>query len=77
MATMMQVRPAYVPDAISSTLSQSFGDIELIIVDDGSFPKIEDIVGASAFHDPRLMIIRQENRGVAAARNLGLLSAKG
>lgn len=60
--------------AIGSVLNQTFGDWELIVVDDGSTdatPQLDFTI------DPRIRLIRQKNQGVAAARNTGLASAKG
>ncbi|MGX0978381.1 glycosyltransferase involved in cell wall biosynthesis [Roseovarius sp. MBR-51] len=64
------------PEAMSSVLDQSFGDLELIIVDDASTENIEAIV--SDFGDPRIRYFRLErNSGAAAARNVGLAEARG
>lgn len=60
--------------AISSVLNQTVQDFELIIVDDGSTDGSFD--AANAIQDPRIRILRQENRGVSAARNRGILQAK-
>jgi len=60
--------------AVSSVLNQTFGDWELIIVDDGSTdstPKLDFAI------DPRIRLIRQRNQGVAAARNAGFAAVKG
>jgi glycosyltransferase involved in cell wall biosynthesis len=63
-------REAYVREAVESVLSQTVTDFELIIVDDGSTDASGDII--RSISDPRILLIRTENRGVAAARNLGL-----
>lgn len=65
----------YVADAVSSALSQSLPDIEVIAVDDGSTDSSASRVKAIA--DPRLKLLRQENRGLSAARNAGIRAAKG
>lgn len=59
-----------------SVLAQSFRDLELIVVDDGS---TEDIAGAiAALNDPRARVVRRPQRGgVAAARNTGVQAARG
>jgi len=60
--------------AIASIQAQSVRDWELIVVDDGS---IDDTAALIAGMDPRLKIIRQENRGSAVARNTGLRQSTG
>jgi glycosyltransferase involved in cell wall biosynthesis len=69
-------RPALVPRAIGSVLNQSHGNLEVLLVDDGSSDDLGTIV--SSFQDPRLRLIRHEvNRGVAAAFNTGIDAARG
>src|SRR5882757_7271659 len=64
----------YIGEAISSVLGQSFVDFELLIVNDGSTDDTEKII--RSFHDSRIVMIRQENKGVSAALNLGLAHAR-
>ncbi|MDO5848327.1 MAG: glycosyltransferase [Methanobrevibacter sp.] len=66
----------YVDEAISSALDQSLEDIELIIVNDGSTDKTLDIIN-SYLIDPRIKIINQKNKGLGAARNVGMNHASG
>jgi len=68
-------KQAYVRRCVDSVLSQTFGDFELIIVDDGSTDESADI--ASAYHDSRIRLIRQANGGVSVARNRGIAEARG
>jgi len=65
----------YIVSAISSALNQTYRDLEVIVVDDGS----TDATGANAgtIKDGRLRIIRQENAGLSAARNTGVLATSG
>lgn len=64
----------YVRRAIDSVLHQSFGNWELIIVDDGS---TDDSVSMIPDGDRRIRLLSRPNRGPAAARNAGLSEAAG
>jgi len=61
-------------EAIDSVLAQEFGDLELIVVDDGSTDNTPQILESYA---QDLTVIRQPNRGVSAARNRGIVAANG
>lgn len=62
--------------AIQSVLDQQFGDLEIIVVDDGSTDETPQVVAQWA--DPRLRHIRfEENRGIGAARHAGVEAARG
>ncbi|MFZ5811536.1 MAG: glycosyltransferase family 2 protein [Thermodesulfobacteriota bacterium] len=80
MTTVSTIIPTYnragmVGEAVASVLSQTFADFELLVVDDGS---TDDTAGElSRFRDPRLTVRRTPNRGVSAARNLGIAMARG
>jgi glycosyltransferase involved in cell wall biosynthesis len=65
----------YVGHAIQSVLDQTWTRLELIVVDDGSTDQTGDVV--RRFSDPRLTYVRQENKGVPAARNEGIRHARG
>jgi glycosyltransferase involved in cell wall biosynthesis len=60
--------------AIRSVIQQSFGDWELIIVDDGSTDGTLDLL--RSIHDPRLVVLPQPHGGQARARNHGLAHAR-
>ncbi len=60
--------------AIASVQRQTFADWELIVVDDGS---TDDTAALIEGIDPRLVLIRQKNQGVNAARNAAMLRARG
>ncbi len=60
----------YVSEAIQSVLGQTYPDFELIVVDDGSTDETPRIL--ESFHDPRLRVFRQPNKGLSEARNYGL-----
>jgi glycosyltransferase involved in cell wall biosynthesis len=64
----------YLDASVSSALAQTLDDFELILVDDGS---TDGAVDRLAHHDPRLRILRQPNRGAAAASNAALAVARG
>ena len=64
----------FLQEAIESVLAQTYKDIEIIVVDDGSTDNTEDVVKNYA---GKLTYIRQENAGPAKARNTGILQAKG
>lgn len=67
---------AYIEQCIDSVLSQSYRDIELILVDDGSTDgSLQKCLRRS--DDARVKIISVENHGVSYARNLGLQNASG
>lgn len=68
-------RGNFIGESISSVLSQTYTDFELIIVDDGSTDNTEYII--STFSDPRLQYIKQPNRGRSKARNHALSLACG
>jgi len=66
---------AHIEQGMRSALAQSFGDIELIVVDDGSLDDSVRIIGGQG--DPRIRLIQQSHQGVCAARNRGLAEARG
>jgi glycosyltransferase involved in cell wall biosynthesis len=66
----------YIADAIGSLLSQSGVRVEVIVVSDGSTDGTERLVGTLAAADPRVRLLAEPHRGVAAARNTGLAAAK-
>jgi glycosyltransferase involved in cell wall biosynthesis len=65
----------YVKNAIQSALNQTYKRIELLVINDGSTDRSPDII--KAFNDPHINIITQQNKGGSAARNAGILRAKG
>lgn len=69
-------RATLVGRAINSVLQQSYSNLEVIVVDDGSSDNTRDIV-LKAFSDKRIRYFWQPNRGVSAARNKGIKEAKG
>jgi len=64
----------FVCDAVSSALAQSYEPVEVIVVDDGSQ---DDTPQSLSRYGSKIRYIRQENRGLSAARNRGIHEAKG
>lgn len=67
----------YLCACLDSILTQTYRDLEVIVIDDGSSDGSWDICMAYAAADPRIRAIRQANQGVSAARNAGLDIASG
>ena len=67
----------YLGECLESVLAQDERDWEAIVIDDGSTDDTLAIAGAYAQRDARIRVYHQENRGVSAARNLGLIKAQG
>jgi glycosyltransferase involved in cell wall biosynthesis len=63
--------------SVRSVLTQRFDDFELILVDDGSTDATPDILAALKRADPRVLVVRQEHRGLAASLNTGIGMARG
>lgn len=62
---------------IRSLLDQTYGDFEIITVNDGSSDGTSDVLRRLSEEDDRIIIIEQENSGVSAARNNGMKIAQG
>ena len=67
----------YLTNCLDSVLNQTFKDIEVICVNDGSPDNSAQILEEYAKKDPRIKVLRQENQGLSAARNTGLNVASG
>jgi glycosyltransferase involved in cell wall biosynthesis len=68
---------SYLPKCLESLLRQTYSSYELILVDDGSTDDSYDVCLEYSKSHPRIRLIRQPNKGVSAARNLGLEKALG
>ena len=68
---------SYLENCIRSVMNQTYRDLEIICVDDGSSDSSPDILRALAEEDSRILVITQKNAGVSAARNAGLDAARG
>lgn len=67
----------YLAKCIESILKQTYGDFELILINDGSPDNCHEIMEHYAKLDSRIVAINQQNKGVSAARNTGLKNATG
>lgn len=66
----------FIGDALNSVLAQTFTDHEIIVINDGS-PDTEALEKVLAPYLSRIVYLKQENRGVSAARNTGIKAARG
>lgn len=67
----------YLALAINSILTQTFGDFELILIDDGSRDGSPQICDEYAKKDSRIRVLHKENGGICQTRNTGLAMASG
>ena len=67
----------YLPQCLDSVLSQSYANLQVILIDDGSTDNSGAICDEYAAKDSRIIVIHQENAGAAAAKNAGLRIATG
>jgi glycosyltransferase involved in cell wall biosynthesis len=66
----------FIGEALDSVFAQTFTDYEIIVINDGS-PDTEALEHALAPYLSRIVYLKQENRGVSAARNTGITAARG
>lgn len=67
----------YLSECVDSVLNQTYSDIEVILVDDGSTDQSGNICDEYAEMDSRIKVIHKKNEGVSAARNTGIETASG
>lgn len=67
----------YLDKCVDSIVTQTYNNLEIILIDDGSTDNSSQICDAWAERDSRIKVIHQKNSGVAAARNKGLQIATG
>lgn len=68
---------AYLEECVRSVQSQTFTEIEIILVDDGSPDSCPQMCDRFAAEDARIRVIHQQNGGVSRARNCGIEAAQG
>lgn len=68
---------SFLPKCLDSIISQTFQDIELILVDDGSPDKSPQICDYYKSKDERIRVIHKNNGGLSSARNAGLAISRG
>lgn len=68
---------AFIAQTLNSVLSQTYRNIEVLVVDDGSKDRTAEIVESVAQSDYRVILLKQSNAGVAAARNLAIQKSSG
>lgn len=80
--TISVIVPTYnletlLPRTLDSILAQTYQNLEILVVDDGSRDKTAEVAGRYAVKDRRVRVIRQENGGVTSARLRGVREATG
>ena len=68
---------AFLKKCTDSILGQTFSDLELLLVEDGSPDDSGKLCDEIAAGDPRVRVFHKENGGVSSARNLGMAEARG
>ena len=74
--------PAYnaentIESTMSSALSQTYSNIEVVVVNDGSIDNTENVLISKFGNDSRVRVITQINQGVSVARNTGIEQSSG
>ncbi len=67
----------YLDTCISSIQQQTYDNLEILLIDDGSTDESGNICDKYALEDKRIRVIHQENKGLSAARNVGISECKG
>ena len=69
-------RAHYLPDCLNSVLAQTYRNLQIILIDDGSTDESPTLCRQYAAKDCRILFLQGSHGGVSAARNLGLDAAK-
>ncbi len=82
MTTVSIIIPAYnvekyLYDCVNSVINQTYKNLDIILVDDGSVDKTADICDGLAEKDTRIRVFHKQNEGLSAARNDGIEHSKG
>ena len=67
----------YLDACVASVVGQTFSNLEILLVDDGSPDRCPELCDAWAQKDPRVRVIHRQNGGLSAARNTGIEAASG
>lgn len=67
----------YLPECLDSVIGQTYKNLEILCIDDGSPDNSSEILERYAEKDGRIRIINQENKGLSGARNTGIEAATG
>ena len=67
----------YLPACLGSIINQTYHNLEIILVDDGSTDDSNEVISKYAKNDSRIKTIRQNNQGQSSARNTGLKKVTG
>jgi glycosyltransferase involved in cell wall biosynthesis len=68
---------AYIVEAVTSILAQTFRDFELLVIDDGSTDSTRDLLAPFAARDVRLIVLAELRRGLVGSLNHGISIARG
>ena len=67
----------YIAQCIESIIDQTYKDLEILLIDDGSVDRSWEICNLYAAREPRIKVIHKENGGVVSARKVGIAKATG